>query len=316
MFDQPADQAAPEESPAPIGMRELPAQPAKPVMPAYVTTAPVRNDDEAGPGPDDSVVARDDHFEGTFTSRGTVRVMGSVKGRIEAVRVRIDDGAHVDADVIVDEAIVAGEFTGNLTCRQRLEARASGRISGRVETHKLMLHEGASVEGEMHMLTDSPKDASETIRGSAPLRGESREPDASAKRESLAPAPRSAGSKVGLAAATAPEPTRSSASSTASAPPASALSASSTASAPSASSSSSAASTSPSGTGSTSTTSTPSGAGAAKAAPRVEAAGVPRRDPIVETLRQETLRVAPRTSTPISSGSNGARTRNGSTTGF
>ena len=98
--------------------------------------------------------------------------MGSVKGRIEAVRVRIEQGATVDADVIVDEAIVAGEFTGNLTCRERLEARPSGRINGRVETFKLMLHEGASVEGEMHMLTERPRDASETIRGSAPLRGD------------------------------------------------------------------------------------------------------------------------------------------------
>ena len=98
--------------------------------------------------------------------------MGSVKGRIEAVRVRIEEGAHVDADVIVDEAIVAGEFTGNLTCRERLEARASGRINGRVETFRLMLHEGASVEGEMHMLSEAPRDASTTIRGSAPLRGE------------------------------------------------------------------------------------------------------------------------------------------------
>ena len=118
------------------------------------------------------MIARDDHFEGTFTSRGTVVVMGSVKGRIEAVRVRIEDGATVDADVIVDEAIVAGEFTGNLTCRERLEAHASGRINGRVETYRLMLHEGASVEGEMHMLAEAPRDASTTIRGSAPLRGE------------------------------------------------------------------------------------------------------------------------------------------------
>lgn len=172
MFDQSAEQRAPDQSPAPVGMRELPPQPAKPVMPAYASATPEPTSREAGPGPDDSVIAKDDHLEGTFTSRGTVVVMGSVKGRIEAVQVRIEDGASVDADVIVDEAIIAGEFTGNLTCRDRLEARASGRINGRVETHKLMLHEGASVEGEMHMLTDVPKDASETIRGSAPLRGD------------------------------------------------------------------------------------------------------------------------------------------------
>ena len=182
MFSQSADKPAADQPDAPAGMRELPPQPAKPVMPGYAPVAPTMPvtpepatalpvADEA-PGPDDSVVAVDDHLEGTFTSRGTVVVKGSVKGRIEAVQIRIEDGATVDADVIVDEAIIAGQFTGNLTCRERLEARASGRISGRVETFKLMLHEGASVEGEMHMLTGAPKDASETIRGTASLRGE------------------------------------------------------------------------------------------------------------------------------------------------
>jgi cytoskeletal protein CcmA (bactofilin family) len=182
MFSQSADKPAADESTAPIGMRELPPQPAKPVMPTYGTATPASPEPapeptEAGPGPDDSVIAKDDHLEGTFTSRGTVVVMGSVKGRIEAVQIRIEDGASVDADVIVDEAIIAGEFTGNLTCRERLEARASGRINGRVETFKLMLHEGASVEGEMHMLTEAPKDASETIRGNAPLRGDAADAD-------------------------------------------------------------------------------------------------------------------------------------------
>jgi cytoskeletal protein CcmA (bactofilin family) len=197
MFSQSADKPAADQPDAPAGMRELPPQPAKPVMPGYAPVAPTMSvapepvpepvvADEA-PGPDDSVVAVDDHLEGTFTSRGTVVVKGSVKGRIEAVQIRIEDGATVDADVIVDEAIIAGQFTGNLTCRERLEARASGRISGRVETFKLMLHEGASVEGEMHMLTEAPKDASETIRGTASLRGETE--SAEPKRPAMPAAP-------------------------------------------------------------------------------------------------------------------------------
>jgi cytoskeletal protein CcmA (bactofilin family) len=184
MFSQSADKPAADLSDAPAGMRELPPQPAKPAMPGYAPASPAGPAvstiagpepaaDGDAPGLHDSVIAVDDHLEGTFTSRGTVVVKGSVKGRIEAIQIRVEDGATVDADVIVDEAIIAGEFTGNLTCRERLEARSSGRISGRVETFKLMLHEGASVEGEMHMLTEAPKDAAGTIRGSAPLRGES-----------------------------------------------------------------------------------------------------------------------------------------------
>jgi cytoskeletal protein CcmA (bactofilin family) len=174
MFDPSAARGAPDQAPAPIGMRELP-QPPAPVMPAYPSVTMPR-DDESGPGPDDSVVARGDRVEGTFTSRGTVRVVGSLKGRIEAMRVRIEEGARVEADVVVDEAIIAGEFTGNLTCRKRLEARPSGRISGHVETYKLMLHEGASVEGEVHMLPDPARTGPETIRGSAPIRGAVPEP--------------------------------------------------------------------------------------------------------------------------------------------
>ncbi len=287
MFSQSADEPVTDQSPAPVGMRELPPQPAKPVMPAYPSTTPEPVAEAIGPGPDDSVIARDDHLEGTFTSRGTVVVMGSVKGRIEAVQVRIEDGASVDADVIVDEAIIAGEFTGNLTCRQRLEARASGRINGRVETFKLMLHEGASVEGEMHMLSESPKDGSGTIRGSAPLRGETTPDDkaeAATRPSSAAPAPASAATKAAPAVTPA----------------------SSTRPVPAV------------GAPTTGSTDAPSATSTAS----VEATHV--RSSVAETLRAETLqmRVAPRATTasrgygsPVRSTPNGNRNVNG-TTGF
>jgi cytoskeletal protein CcmA (bactofilin family) len=303
MFSQSADQAAADQSSAPIGMRELPPQPAKPVMPAYATAtaAPEPVAEQAGPGADDSVIARDDHLEGTFTSRGTVVVMGSVKGRIEAVQLRIEDGASVDADVIVDEAIIAGEFTGNLTCRGRLEARASGRINGRVETFKLMLHEGASVEGEMHMLTEAPKDASATIRGSAPLRGETGEGGGAASERTT----------QALPASTTPVTPATSASMSAVAQPVPTVTPSS-----GVKRNTEAAGTATSG--SAPTAAVPSGPPAG-----AEASSV--RSSVVDTLRAENARiVAPRTTTgtrgygysgsPVSSGSG---TRNGtSSTGF
>lgn len=296
MFSQSADEPATDQSPAPIGMRELPPQPARPVMPAYAMPTPAHAESAPGPSSEDSVIAKDDHFEGTFTSRGTVVVMGSVKGRIEAVRMRIEDGARVDADVIVDEAIIAGEFTGNLTCRERLEAHASGRINGRVETYRLMLHEGASVEGEMHMLTGAPKDASETIRGTAPLRGEAKpesksEAKGDVKSEATSPAARPAA--VQAAGAPAVKPALSVTPSSVAKPSASAVA-----------------------TTSTSVTSVPS--------PGPEASAAQPRSTIAQTLRLETLRVAPRTTTagprhastagPGSTVSNGSRARSGTTT--
>jgi cytoskeletal protein CcmA (bactofilin family) len=318
MFSQSADQPAADQTPAPVGMRELPPQPAKPVMPAYTMPvpgpAPVPTPAavHAGPGPDDSVIARDDHFEGTFTSRGTVVVIGSVKGRVEAVRVRIEDGARVDADVIVDEAIVAGEFTGNLTCRERLEAHASGRINGRVETYRLMLHEGASVEGEMHMLAEAPRDASTTIRGSAPLRGEVRtEP----RTETASPTGSPAVPPVTAPTATKPAPAVTPSSAAKAAPPAPRSGAAATPTTPSGSPSAS-----PGGSTASSSAVT------SVAAPGLEAASTPRRSPLAEALRLETLLVAPRTmsaaprtGSPVGATSavgTASRTRNGTTTGF
>ena len=52
MFSQSADQPAADQTPAPVGMRELPPQPAKPVMPAYTMPVP-------GPAPVPAPVGAD-----------------------------------------------------------------------------------------------------------------------------------------------------------------------------------------------------------------------------------------------------------------
>ena len=65
--------------------------------------------------------------------------------------IRVDRGA----DVTANEVVIAGEYSGNMTCRQRLEVRPTGRVSGHLETLRLMLHEGAAMDGEIHMLKPS-----------------------------------------------------------------------------------------------------------------------------------------------------------------
>lgn len=101
---------------------------------------------------DQTLVAREDRVDGTIRATKTIRVLGTVKGKLEAPSVIIEEGAKVTADVTADDVIVSGEYSGNMVCRQRLEVRPSGRLSGRLETLKLMLHEGAQVDGEIHMI--------------------------------------------------------------------------------------------------------------------------------------------------------------------
>jgi cytoskeletal protein CcmA (bactofilin family) len=136
---------------------------------------------------DETIIAREDRFEGTLTSQRGVRVQGTVEGKIEAAQyVHIEPNAKVSADISAEEVIIAGTYTGNLVCRQRLEIRETGRVSGAIETVKLMLHEGGYVDGELHM--QKPNGASQSSASSTARSGESERARASTEPRSAASA--------------------------------------------------------------------------------------------------------------------------------
>jgi len=141
------------------GLQPVPMPPARDVpQPPIAPTSP----------PDLSMVAREDQFDGTISARHVVRVLGQVKGTIEAPMVTVEEGARVEADVTANEVVIAGEYAGNMTCRQRLEVRPTGRVSGHLETLRLMLHEGAAMDGEIHMLKPSSGTSAPAASVSAP----------------------------------------------------------------------------------------------------------------------------------------------------
>jgi cytoskeletal protein CcmA (bactofilin family) len=116
---------------------------------------PISGEQMSSPSPRsdaESVVGREDRFEGTLRVQRGLRVLGQISGKIEAATsVTIDEGAKVEADLTADEAIISGEYSGKLVCRQRLEIRSTGLVKGEIETVRLMLHEGGFIDGALHM---------------------------------------------------------------------------------------------------------------------------------------------------------------------
>ncbi len=130
----------------------------QPVMPQPVT--PLAS---TGRNSDESLIAREDTFEGQLNTTRGVRIMGTVRGGIESQQyVHVEENAHVEADITAQEVVIAGEYSGKLTCRERVEIRASGRVSGQIETQKLLLHEGGYFDGELHMQKPTPAPAATT----------------------------------------------------------------------------------------------------------------------------------------------------------
>jgi cytoskeletal protein CcmA (bactofilin family) len=115
----------------------------------------------AARSPEESLVAPEDTFEGQLRTTRGVRVMGTVRGGIESSQyVHIEENAHVEADITAEEVVIAGEYSGKLTCRQRVEIRSTGRVTGHIDTQKLLLHEGGYFDGELHMQKPSTAPAS------------------------------------------------------------------------------------------------------------------------------------------------------------
>ena len=146
------------------GMRDAVAMP--------ITPEPVASHSTGA----ESVIGKEDRIEGTLRVKRGLRILGQVEGQIEAATsVTIEESARVHADLTADEAIIAGEYTGKLVCRQRLEIRSTGRVKGEIETVRLMLHEGGFIDGALHMqkpgLETGSGNGSEPARATESLRG-------------------------------------------------------------------------------------------------------------------------------------------------
>jgi cytoskeletal protein CcmA (bactofilin family) len=176
----------PPEDPRVTGMRVMPATPSTGVRDAVAV--PVSPEVPPMMRHEETVVAREDRFEGTLRTRKGLRVLGQFQGHIEAATsVVIEEGASVDADLTTDEAIVAGDYSGKLVCRQRLEIRSTGLIKGEIETVRLMLHEGGFIDGELHMkrASSTKTEEPETVRTGMAPRTASIEVNRDPMRESM-----------------------------------------------------------------------------------------------------------------------------------
>jgi len=73
-------------------------------------------------------------LEGTLWAAEPVRVLGTLRGALEADRlVVVEAGGQVLARVSVPELVVAGLVDGPVHCAGRLEVRGGGQIKGRLQ---------------------------------------------------------------------------------------------------------------------------------------------------------------------------------------
>lgn len=134
--------AEPWETPQTVVIPEVTAVE---TTPAPATPAPARTVAE-------SVIGPDDFFDGHYRSERGVRIQGNARGSIESRQyILVEAGAQVEADLAAEEIMVAGTFTGNITCHGQLEITDTGVVQGVITTASLVVHPGGAIDGELRM---------------------------------------------------------------------------------------------------------------------------------------------------------------------
>ena len=89
---------------------------------------------------------------GEVTSKGTIRIEGSVSGRVQSEdSIVVQDTGKVQADLVAGQVIVSGEVHGNIFAHDRLEITASGRVVGDITAPRISIAEGVLFEGKCTM---------------------------------------------------------------------------------------------------------------------------------------------------------------------
>jgi cytoskeletal protein CcmA (bactofilin family) len=111
-----------------------------------------------GSGYPDTIVSAGMRIEGELKSSGNIRIDGLVTGKVHTSQdLEVGPNAQIDADLIAQNAIIAGIVKGNVTIKNSLQIMETGKVLGNISCTSLGIREGAYFNGACRM--QEPKQA-------------------------------------------------------------------------------------------------------------------------------------------------------------
>jgi cytoskeletal protein CcmA (bactofilin family) len=93
-------------------------------------------------------------------------IEGNVEATINSKVMEIAPPGRLSGTATIDVAEVHGEFSGELTVRDKLVVHATGRVTGTIRYGKLVVAEGGTINGELKQLDPAAKGAAPTAYAS------------------------------------------------------------------------------------------------------------------------------------------------------
>jgi len=106
----------------------------------------------------DTLIGEQAKIDGNIYTKGSLRIEGTVKGKINAQgEVFIGEKSSVEASIFARRVVVAGEVKGNIEAINGLEIISTGKLYGDITGDQLIIEEGAIYKGNVNMDVISPK---------------------------------------------------------------------------------------------------------------------------------------------------------------
>lgn len=90
---------------------------------------------------------RDSEFNGELNFRGSFRIDGFFKGKINSeTMLVVGDTGRVEAEVRAGQVVVNGEVKGVINALDLVEIHGKGRVIGTINTPRIIVEDGAYLE--------------------------------------------------------------------------------------------------------------------------------------------------------------------------
>jgi cytoskeletal protein CcmA (bactofilin family) len=105
----------------------------------------------------DTIIGPGTISEGSLTSKESICVEGTVRGKIICEgSVIVGEKGRVDADIAANSVILNGIVNGHIVAKTKLEITTNGKLKGDIKTGSLIIAEGVLFEGKCQMISERP----------------------------------------------------------------------------------------------------------------------------------------------------------------
>jgi cytoskeletal protein CcmA (bactofilin family) len=117
----------------------------------------------------ETIVSTGMRIEGELRSSGNIRIDGTVTGKVQTSQdLVVGMGAQIEADIIAQNALIAGTVKGNVTVKNSLSISETGKIIGNIICTHISIKEGGHFAGACQMREPKTENKESGIVNKAP----------------------------------------------------------------------------------------------------------------------------------------------------